>query len=194
MGTGFALCAALLGAATVGLSCAADAAVTLRIVQAGADVIGTGTGSIDTVLGTFPAGGSEIGLGTLGSVSVDGFTATLSGSPTTFGAGGFFSANSGSGQRFSITPGSIIAQIFLPVGYVSGSSFSDSAEWSHTTIAGLGLTPGVYTYGFGSGASADSITLDIGVPEPAAWTLLLVGFGGLGAALRLRRPAAASIT
>jgi hypothetical protein len=28
--------------------------------------------------------------------------------------------------------------------------------------------------------------LQLGVPEPAAWTLILIGFGGLGAALRAR--------
>jgi hypothetical protein len=32
------------------------------------------------------------------------------------------------------------------------------------------------------------------VPEPAAWSLMLVGFGGLGAAVRRRRKAMASIT
>jgi hypothetical protein len=30
-----------------------------------------------------------------------------------------------------------------------------------------------------------------GVPEPAAWSLMLAGFGGLGAMLRRRRPALA---
>jgi hypothetical protein len=34
--------------------------------------------------------------------------------------------------------------------------------------------------------SADSRTLDV-VPEPSAWALMLLGFGGLGAVLRARR-------
>jgi hypothetical protein len=29
-----------------------------------------------------------------------------------------------------------------------------------------------------------------GVPEPASWALMLVGFGGMGALLRRRRPRA----
>jgi hypothetical protein len=33
---------------------------------------------------------------------------------------------------------------------------------------------------------------DAGVPEPASWTLMLVGFGGLGAVLRRRRGLAAA--
>ena len=36
-------------------------------------------------------------------------------------------------------------------------------------------------------AAIDNVSLTGGVPEPAAWALMLVGFGGLGAALRHRR-------
>ena len=35
--------------------------------------------------------------------------------------------------------------------------------------------------------AANSQGFGVGVPEPAAWTLMLLGFGGLGAALRRRR-------
>lgn len=36
-------------------------------------------------------------------------------------------------------------------------------------------------------AAIDGISLTGGVPEPAAWTLMLMGFGGLGAVMRHRR-------
>ena len=41
-------------------------------------------------------------------------------------------------------------------------------------------------------ASSGSLTENIVVPEPMAWTLMLVGFGGVGAAIRRRRDAAIS--
>ena len=37
-------------------------------------------------------------------------------------------------------------------------------------------------------------TADVGVPEPAAWAMMLVGFGGLGAVLRRRRAMTATAT
>ena len=37
------------------------------------------------------------------------------------------------------------------------------------------------------GAAIDNVAVTAGVPEPATWALMLVGFGGLGAALRSRR-------
>ena len=46
----------------------------------------------------------------------------------------------------------------------------------------LGLKPGTYTYYWGSGADADSFTLNIGVPELSPVLLLGVGRGELGSA------------
>jgi hypothetical protein len=40
-------------------------------------------------------------------------------------------------------------------------------------------------------ALLDGVSLTGGVPEPAAWALMLIGFGGLGATLRRRRALAA---
>jgi hypothetical protein len=40
--------------------------------------------------------------------------------------------------------------------------------------------------------AASSATFDIAVPEPASWALMIVGFGGAGAALRRRRTLAAA--
>ncbi len=55
----------------------------------------------------------------------------------------------------------------------------DTADLSATDIANL-------TAGLQSGSS-----LLAGVPEPATWGLMLVGFFGLGSALRRRRAALA---
>jgi hypothetical protein len=44
--------------------------------------------------------------------------------------------------------------------------------------------------GFGVGLYSDQLHVAFApVPEPAAWAMMLVGFGGLGAMLRRRRPA-----
>jgi MYXO-CTERM domain-containing protein len=59
----------------------------------------------------------------------------------------------------------------------------------NTTIAGLGLTPGTYTYTWGTGGTANSLTINIsGVPEPASLTMAATAaalIGGL--AIRRRR-------
>ena len=39
----------------------------------------------------------------------------------------------------------------------------------------------------------DNVNLSGGVPEPAAWAMMLVGFGGMGMALRSRRARAAAV-
>lgn len=180
---------------------AARADFIMTITQVGPNVVGTGSGTIDlsaltffnnttaggVAWGTFPPGGSAIGLG--GPISssplVDAYSGTLTGSSGTFGSGPEISSDSGSGDVVAITPGRPLPfpEIYVPVGYVSGSTLSNTSTWDNTTIAALGLTPGTYTYDWGSGDSADSFTLIIGasaVPEPSS--LVLVASGVLGLA------------
>jgi MYXO-CTERM domain-containing protein len=72
------------------------------------------------------------------------------------------------------------------------SALSGSATFNGT-LASLGLTPGTYVYTWNSspvGAALrdDSITVKIGVPEPSTWTMMALGFAGLGlAGFRSRR-------
>jgi hypothetical protein len=53
------------------------------------------------------------------------------------------------------------------------------ATWANTTIAGLGLTPGTYTYSWGSGVTADSLVVEINgtspAPDPASLGLFFTG-------------------
>jgi hypothetical protein len=66
---------------------------------------------------------------------------------------------------------------------MSGDPLSDTSTYDNATFASLGATPGTYTWTWGSGAHADSFTLQIGaaaVPEPSTWAMMLLGFAGLG--------------
>ena len=71
--------------------------------------------------------------------------------------------------------------LLVPQGYVSGNPLSGSATFDNATFASLGITPGTYTWTWGTGV--DSFTLQIGPAgvSDAGSTLglLLVALGGL---------------
>lgn len=77
---------------------------------------------------------------------------------------------------------------------IANLSGQGNSTHGHATInsalgQGIILTWGPDAYNFG----VDNIRFDVqrilpaGVPEPTSWALMIVGFGGLGAALRRRR-------
>jgi len=183
-----------------------QASYTLNVVQSGSNVVETGSGTINTaaltsngsasdganVWPSFP-GESVISVGSTATAPVVYFT-SISG-PATFGSGPQVLATSGSGPVVAVFGNTAL---YLPSGYVSGSVLSSTATWTNQTIAGLGLTPGVYTYTWGSGGTADSFVLTIGgsasVPStPAPSSLYLLGTALAAARLiqiyRMRRAA-----
>ena len=99
--------------------------------------------------------------------------------PANFGAGVRTAASGGTGDAFVLN--AFTEVLFVPRDYVSGSSLSGSATFVNATLASLGITPGTYVYSWGSGANADTFTIDVAptVPEPSTWALMLVGFGSL---------------
>ena len=198
VGLGLAALAVLLGLS----SPPAQAGFLVTLTQQGNNVVANGSGSIDltglTISKSIPGraamtpsvGSIESGPALLtGSTFYSGFTG-----PKSFGPGGGILADSGSGDLVSILGAS--GFLTVPVGYVSGNSLSDTSTYLNTTFSGLGATPGTYVWTWGTGAHADSFTLQVGpataAPEPATLTQLATGaLGLLGYGIRRRRRAAA---
>jgi hypothetical protein len=194
--------AASLGAFVIGVGLSvlpAHAAyvvtLTQEVIGGVNDVVANGSGAIDLtglsfkfdsteVSGIAPSSGqigTGIGLTSLPVAVLDygGFTG-----PPSFGSGGITFASSGSGDQVGILV--VSGDLQVPFGYVSGHTLSDTATYDNATFASLGVTPGVYTWTWGSALNgdADSFTLKVvaptGVPEPSTWAVMLVGFAVLG--------------
>ena len=83
--------------------------------------------------------------------------------------------------------------------YASGGTFDAGSSfdvWADPTFSfdPASVRPEGATFAFSEGVEGRFIDLDPpagGVPEPASWALMVVGFGSLGAALRRRRAAIA---
>jgi hypothetical protein len=174
----------------------AGAALIIDVSQVGANVVATGSGTID-LTGLTQLGGFSTNAGTIPDIALIyvGPSGTLdvytgASGPTSFGSGGDTAPSSGTGDIFGVqgnglSSGSLID---VPAGYVSGSPLSGSMTFDESTIASLGLTPGTYTYTWGSGADADSLAVNIAsVPEPSS--LIMAGaaaLAGLGLWIRCR--------
>jgi hypothetical protein len=84
-------------------------------------------------------------------------------------------------------------------GVVTGADFTAGTDADGDVLLGLNA---FFGNGFGIVGTSDAAAngsgfagatyTPVGVPEPANWVLMLVGFGGLGAAMRSRRKRAAA--
>lgn len=143
-------------------------AVNILIQEVGGNVVWTSTGTLNvaglTYASTqtggvgFDATNAIFGSGL--SASADLYSGAIS-KPASFGTGGAGAA-SASGSYLSIQ-GAPTVSLWVPAGYTSGTAISNTTTYTGS-FASLGLTPGTYTYSWGSGGNADSMTLTIGAP------------------------------
>ena len=97
-----------------------------------------------------------------------------------FGSGGFFAPNTGSGDFVGIADS--VGSLGVPTNYVSGAALMSSSTWNSATFASLGVIPGTYTWTWGTGLPNQNFTLIIGgagVPDGGS-TVSLLGFAFLG--------------
>jgi hypothetical protein len=164
--------------------------LTFDINQVGGNVVVTGSGAVDigalTANGTAAGGGymnpffGDLGVGSI--VTENDETITGLAGPSGFGTlGPQENSNSDTGTSFDFNYAN--DKFDLPANY-AGGSLSGTATYNSTTIGGLGLTPGIYTWTYGS-SSQDSVIVDV-APEPSSWLLLATGFALLVAFGRRR--------
>jgi hypothetical protein len=175
------------------VSPSANAGIIIDANQVGSDVVFDYSGSVNTDgLNAFNTGSSlAAGVGTeppiyfirIGPTGSDQqiYTGLTTIAPY-FGTGGYTDASSSSGDVFSLT-NFLGGAIVVPLDYTSETTISGTMTFSDASISSLNLTPGTYTWTWGSGGNADSATLNIAgaVPEPSAPVLLItLGLSGLG--------------
>lgn len=184
-----AIACALLTAST------AKSEFIINMTEVGNDVVAIGSGTLNIIeLSKIEGTGIvepylsphtpaiNIGAPSLIETDLDIYRGVNRG-PLDFGAYGSSVASFGTGDFFSFDS----FDIQLIKGYTSGSMLSSTATWSNDSFVTLGLTPGSYTWSWGSGSNADFIQLNIitAVPEPSA--AILVGLSALALSCRWNR-------
>ena len=170
----------------------AQAAYIVNATETGGDVVFAGSGSLNTSAWTLNVAQNQ-GCAILPNASfcgggpttiADRYTIPLTdfAGPDSIGTGtSLVFSTSGTGDFTSLWfAGGSAGTMYVAPGYVSEAALDGTATYAAATFAGLGLTPGTYEWTWGSGASADSLTLNVGaVPIPAAAWLFGSGLLGL---------------
>ena len=111
-----------------------------------------------------------------------------SGGPAFIGSGHLVTGPvNASGDRFGIY--GIDSELVIQGNYVSNTPIAGTVSWAGT-FASLGITPGQsYVWNWGTGPNADSLTLNVAVPEPSEWAMIvgLISMIGVVGARSLQR-------
>jgi hypothetical protein len=178
----------VIAAGSMAASQNALAVFTINVVETGGNVVATGSGTIN-MAGLSPSPASAV---TAPSAALMASTASMAlfadgvspikfwpGSvtgPGSFGTGPAAFANSGTGGIVILSGGNTLA---VSNTYASGTPISNSANWAGTTFAGLGLTPGTYTYIWGTAPDTDSLILNVIASPPVAQSIPTLSEWGL---------------
>jgi hypothetical protein len=139
----------------------------VTITQVGNDVVWSGSGSFNLTALT-SAGPGSIGGGYASNqaiwaigpnTSVDTYSGTIT-YPSIFGTSAV-GVTSNTGSTFGILPGGSGRLLYVPSGYVSNTNISGTSTYANTTIAGAGLTPGTYTWSWGSAPNTSTLVMTI---------------------------------
>ncbi len=182
-------------ALVLGFGAPAYAGFTITLTETGGNVVATGVGTLLT--GGLTSGITLEGVpamvpaGSFMEIGADSLAHFYSGAiigPSSFGPGTGANAAFGIGDfaGIDIADGPLL---WVPQNYTSGSPLASSATWTGQTFSSLGVTPGTYTWTWGSGPTADFLTLNaVAVPEPATNAMLALGIVVLAApAVRYQR-------
>jgi hypothetical protein len=197
----------VLGILALVLSFNSHAVYRMYIYESGANVILSGSGTLN-LPGTQPPGSEAFSFGLpFGEIYTRGAFRTISGQgdfvgynatscPAPYTSGNNISyadARTGSGPRLDNDG----ARCFVspPVNYVAGAPLAEVMTFNNRTLAGMLLIPGTYTWNFGAGQVTDSVILVVGsappvatVPTMSEWGMLILSaLLAIGAFFVIRR-------
>ena len=186
---------ALAAALSLGAVSAQAATVFFHFTNVVGNVAGTVSGHITGLVDNSTSAAT--------GVFIDSYPAGLAGGsglgsyPTPFDVISGWSGGSINENSFTLAGGVVTAAFFSRVGsngdldqLFLNSACACSYGTGHTNFLDIGTNDGKYVWNVGNLNAADGLIFGQGgVPEPAAWSLMLLGLGGLGGALRARRKA-----
>lgn len=185
--------AATITALALLIAAPAQAIMVININEVGADLVISGSGTIDTTGLTEVTNDSSDSAGVLlAKQAVLGFGPRRGGAqtdvfrevtgPTSLSTDHkFLTVGEHTGDTFTIN--GRLGRLYLPSDYVSGALLTGTTTLKNQSFSSAFLTSGnTYTWTWGAGAHADSVIVNVGVtavPEPQAYALMLLGLGAL---------------